>query len=376
MKKMPWGAGSISGPDANGRYEVRLSLGTMDGKRRRVRERVDSPAAATAMLDDLRSKYGKGTPGKAAPTTVGAYLEKWIAQRERVLEPKSIRNYRFGISLVSSRLGHVRLDRLAHDKLALAIDGLRRDGKGDRTLQVAYDTLRAALNWAVKRDRVLVANPLLSVPRPKAEREIDYLSRDEAKAFLEALKGDRHEALFRLVIAIGLRWGEAAALQWRDVDLEHATLLVTRALKETRAIGKPKSKSSKRRIDLPASIVADLRAHQKRNLQYAKRTGHVFCTENATALHASNLERRVLFPALERAGLRRIRFHDLRHTCAALRLLAGEHPSTIQHLLGHSSIRTTLDIYGHLAPSLSRDSAKRYDELMSDTPKTKARGSS
>lgn len=65
-----------------------------------------------------------------------------------------------------------------------------------------------------------------------------------------------------------------------------------------------------------------------------------------------------------KAKLRRVRFHDLRHTSAAIRLLAGEHPSVIQALLGHSSIRTTLDLYGHLMPTIGKDAAARYDETM------------
>lgn len=85
------------------------------------------------------------------------------------------------------------------------------------------------------------------------------------------------------------------------------------------------------------------------------------------ALHRSNFERRHFHPALERAGLRKIRFHDLRYTRAALRLLAGELPSVIRGLLGHVSIRTTLDVHGHLAPSRWKAAASRYDKLMNLT---------
>jgi integrase len=140
--------------------------------------------------------------------------------------------------------------------------------------------------------------------------------------------------------------------------------MVTRALKEDRAFGKTKSKKSRRRIDLPGTIVAELRAHQKKNRKLQKTTDLVFATTRGTALHGSNFECRHFFPALERAKLRRIRFHDLRHTCASIRLLAGEHPSVIQALLGHSSIRTTLDTYGHLQPTLGKAAAARYDETM------------
>jgi integrase len=363
MKKLPWGAGSINGPDRLGRYEVRISLGSLDGKRRRVNARVSSMPAARAKLVELQARYGQSR-GTGAPPKLADYFASWLDQKKQSLEPKTIRNYEFGISLVSGRIGHVRIDRLTHDQIRGALAGLSKDGKGDRTVQVAYDTLRAALNWAVKRDGILAANPLVRVQRPAAEREIDFLTRDEAKAFLAAVADDRYRAVFHVAIGLGLRLGEICGLHWRDVDLENATLTVVRSLKESRKIGKTKSKSSKRRIDLPKSVIAELRAHQKRNLKMAKATDLVFHTVTGTALHDSNFERRHFFPALERAALRRVRFHDLRHTAAALRLLAGEHVAVIQAMLGHSSIRTTIDTYGHLAPSLGKEAAGRYDALM------------
>jgi integrase len=359
---MPWGSGSISGPDAAGLYEVRLSLGLVDGKRRRVRARVGTVAAARAKLDELRARYGKAR-GKGPAPRLDAYLTAWLAARAPELEAKSIRSYTFGADLVGRRIGHVRLDRLTHEQIAGALEGLRKDGKGARTRQVVYDTLRAALNWAVKRDRVLTANPIVSVARPKVVREIDFLARDEAKAFLEAVADDPYRALFHLTIAVGLRLGEVSALTWRDIDLNAGSLTVTKSLKESRAVGRPKSKGSRRRIDLPPSIVTELRAHEARS-RFRAPTELVFPSATGTALHPSNFERRHFFPALARAELRRIRFHDLRHTAAAIRLLAGEHPSVIQAMLGHASIRTTLDVYGHLADTIGRAAADRYDETM------------
>jgi integrase len=163
------------------------------------------------------------------------------------------------------------------------------------------------------------------------------------------------------LIATGLRWGEVAALRWADVDLEEAALTVRRALKETREFVITKSKGGRRRIDLPPSVVLELRRHRKKKW---KPDDLVFRTENGEPLHASNLARRHLFPILACAKLRRIRFHDLRHTATAIRLLAGQHPLVVKKLLGHSSVKTTMDVYGQLQASVSKDAAAQYEAAM------------
>lgn len=189
--------------------------------------------------------------------------------------------------MLRSAFGHIRLDYLTHTHTATALDALRKDGKGERTIQVAYDTPRVALNWVVKRDRVLVGSPITSVVRPKSEREISYLNRAEAKRFLSAVKDDQYRAIFHFAIFLGMRLGEILGLHWRDVDLDGKTITVSQQLGEGRLFGKPKSRSSRRRIDLPASIVAELRAHKARTKRILRKTGLVFTTRNSTALHPS-----------------------------------------------------------------------------------------
>jgi integrase len=97
------------------------------------------------------------------------------------------------------------------------------------------------------------------------------------------------------------------------------------------------------------------------------KTDLVFCTDRGTALHPSNFERRHFFPALERAKVRKIRFHDLRHTCATLLLAADVNPKVVSELLGHSSVRVTLDLYGHLLPGMGKAAAARMGDLLGVT---------
>jgi integrase len=160
-----------------------------------------------------------------------------------------------------------------------------------------------------------------------------------------------------------MRSGEIASLEWRDVDLSAGRLSVRRTLKESRTVGRAKSATSHRLIDLPRSIVAELRAHRKSKTA-TDPNGLVFTTAAGTALHRSNLERRHFFPALARAGVRRIRFHDLRHTCATLLLKSGVNPKVVSELMGHSSPTTTLALYGHTLPGMGREAAAQMDRLL------------
>ncbi len=152
------------------------------------------------------------------------------------------------------------------------------------------------------------------------------------------------------------------------------SITIRHALKETGDFGSTKSKSGRRTIDLPASVVAELKKHRKKRWQL---DDLVFATRTGAPLHPSNLARRYFFPTLEGAGLRRIRFHDLRHTAAAIRLAAGQSPLVVKELLGHSSIAVTLGVYGHLEGKASKAAAAGYDRaMMSKSKPAREAGSS
>ncbi|HEV2009454.1 MAG TPA: tyrosine-type recombinase/integrase [Candidatus Limnocylindria bacterium] len=90
----------------------------------------------------------------------------------------------------------------------------------------------------------------------------------------------------------------------------------------------------------------------------------MFANELGGPLNASNLLRRSFRPLLERAGLPRIRFHDLRHTAATLLLGLGRHPKVVSEMLGHSQISVTLDLYSHVTPTMQREAVQALDTLL------------
>jgi integrase len=160
----------------------------------------------------------------------------------------------------------------------------------------------------------------------------------------------------------GMRQGELFGLQWEDIDFEGHQIHVRRALWHGQ-LGTPKSRRSRRAIDMPPTLEEALQ-----RLSTQKRSEFVFCNERGTPIDADNFRHREFPPALRRAGLRPVRFHDLRHTYTSLLIAQGAHPKYIQAQLGHASIQTTLDRYGHLMPSVHQAEARKLDQLVFGEP--------
>jgi integrase len=193
----------------------------------------------------------------------------------------------------------------------------------------------------------------VKAPRPAPE-EITPLNQEQAKALLGAAHEDRFEALYVLAVTTGLRQGELLGLKWEDVYLEDAVFRVRRTLTRHKGrllFSEPKTKRSRRTVQLTDTAVEALRAHLTRQMEEMRRLGDlyrdqalVFATEKGTPVNPSNLRERSFAPLLKRAGLSPIRFHDLRHTCATLLLSRNVNPKIVSEMLGHATIAITLDM--------------------------------
>ena len=159
-------------------------------------------------------------------------------------------------------------------------------------------------------------------------------------------------------------------LQWSSIDLESGRLTVRQSLQRIDgeyALVPPKTAQSRRSIMLPAFAVAALRAHRDRQAFERTRAGErwedrdlVFTSPTGHPLHGATVTRRFQ-KLLAEAGLERMRFHDLRHSCASLLLAQGVPLSSIMDVLGHSSITTTRNVYAHLGDELRSEAARAMD---------------
>jgi integrase len=212
-----------------------------------------------------------------------------------------------------------------------AIGKCCHDHPSPLSVQYLHAILRSAFEHGV-REEGFVQNVVKKVRVSAGERkEIEPLSVDEAKRLLKTAREDRLYALYAVALGIGLRRGEALGLRWEDVDLDEGVLKVLRTLQRTKdglEFLPPKTMRSRRTIALPKTLVTALKEHKSR--QEAEEdaaagrwtdSGLVFTTGIGTPIEPRNLNRH--FNALcDKAGVRRVRLHDLRHTCATL-LLAG-----------------------------------------------------
>jgi integrase len=230
-------------------------------------------------------------------------------------------------------------------------------------------------------DEKLPANPCLRMGRylrrgdePKAM--IHPLTREEAAhlAAVAAAEFPRWHPWVLCALRTGMRAGELLALQWPDIDWHGGFLLVQRNLVRG-VLTSPKS-HQRRRVDMstqPAATLLALRRHRRaRCLKKGVPVPEwVFPSLEGTALE-ERIVRHVFTRMLEKAELRTIRIHDLRHTFASLLLQQGESVVYVKEQLGHASIQITVDTYGHLIPGANRAAVDRLDDAPTQPSATQA----
>ncbi|MFD4611757.1 site-specific integrase [Streptomyces sp. NPDC058440] len=191
-----------------------------------------------------------------------------------------------------------------------------------------------------------------------------------------------------MLVSTGLRRGEALALTWADVDLTNGQLRVRRNVQRIRReliFGSPKTMRSIRTVSLPKHCVRALTQHRFQRERERKVAGKkwqpvpgqpdglIFTTTTGRVTDPRGLNRMLTIPCRD-AGVRRVRVHDLRHTCASLLLAQGVDARTIMETLGHSTITMTLDTYAHVMSTTLRAAARMDDALGLDEPAEESDG--
>ena len=244
---------------------------------------------------------------------------------------------------------------------------LRATGMAPKTLQKVRLVLRQVLETA-RGSGAIKANPCEGIRLPRAEaKEPIFLTPDQVELLARAARPP-YGVLIRFAAATGLRPSEICGLRVRRLDVRAGTVEVA----EARTVvggrtedGPPKS-GSRRTVQLPASVCAQLRDHLSERAAEVGRplTGddYVFTAPEGGPLRRDLLHKRIFRPAVIEAGLpESLRMHDLRHTCTSILIALGAHPKVIQEWLGHRSITVTMDVYAHLFPSLNQDLADQMD---------------
>ena len=332
--------------------------------------------------EEVRDKLAKalsdradGLAFDAGALTVGEYLDRWLKDVEGTVRRSTFEGYEYAVGPhVKPALGRIKLKDLNPAQVRWFYRDRLDSGRAPATVHKLHVVLHKALKAAVA-DGLIPRNAAAGLKLPRINREeIDPLTEEESRRLLEALRGERLEALYVLALSTGMRQGELLALKWVDVDLEGGRLRVRRTLTHADkafVLGEPKTKNSRRTIRLTKGTISALQAHLSRQLEETEEMGSlyqpgglIFATEAGTIINPSNLRNRSLKPLLKRAGLPPIRFHDLRHTCATLLLSKNINPKVVSEMLGHSSISITLDIYSHLLPDMQEKAVEALEEAL------------
>lgn len=370
MAKRANGEGSIY-KRADGRWCATVSV---DGGKRKSFYGKTRQIVARELATALKARQD-GLPLPAERQTLGQFLTGWLESVRPSLRPRTYVRYEQLVRLQATPfIGRLLVTRLMPDHLqklyAERLEARQSPSSVRQLHAVLHRALGQATRWGMVGRNVA---DLVSPPRVE-RKEMQALSPEDARKFLDTARGDRLEALYVIALTTGMRQGELLGLRWRHVDLEGKTVRVSGALQRTAegfVIAEPKTTRSRRQIALTSSAVDSLRRHRVAQAEERLRLGAawqdldlVFANEAGGYIPEWGLRRGSFLPMLRKARLPVIRFHDLRHTAATLMLGRGVHPKVVAEMLGHSQISITLDLYSHVTPTMQREATEALDAVL------------
>ncbi|MGG5460002.1 tyrosine-type recombinase/integrase [Clostridium sp. B9] len=359
---------------SNGKFRGQLTIGYNENgtpKRKSFTGKTKKEVS-----DKMKAFYVDNNRG-LLPTDDKITLSKWFytwlfTYRIHDLKPSSFERYEglYRNYIESSSIGNIKLtDLRTHHIQAYYNSLVAEEGKSPSTIKTINKCLKSCLNQALKEGYV-VKNYCTIVTLPKGSESskdsINVFTLDEQQIFMKECINNKNGMLYILALGTGLRLGEILALRWTDINLKENYININKALKSTYIIDNkgnreftvieqpPKTKNSIRTVPLNNNLINLLLEHRKKqmierdsNIDIYFDNNLVFSTPQGNYLSESNV-RKSFKRVLKKCNLNDFRFHDLRHTFATRLFENGIPPKTVQSLLGHSNISTTLNIYTHV----------------------------
>ena len=317
--------------------------------------------------------------GRARTYTVGTWLEVWMENYAKIkLRPSTFKTSQgFLKNHIKPQIGSIPLAELTSLDLQRfykhLLDGGRVDrieakkkpkGLAPKTVRNIHQMIGSAYNLAMEQ-KLVARNPTDGCALPKAEhKEMQTLPVEQLTSFLREAKDSGVYELYYLDLLAGLRRGELLGLKWDDVDLKNGILHVRRQImRQNGAVVEAplKTKNSYRSISIPADAVEVLKTQREK---VGCGSEYVFPSPTGGPISPDSVLH-MLQRVLKRAGLERVRFHDLRHTFATLALQNGVDVKTVSGMLGHYSAGFTLDTYAHVTTAAQRTAANTMGNFLS-----------
>jgi integrase len=347
----------------NGRWQAAYRGPDRQERTRTFDRKVDAERwLATTEADLLRGEWVDPRSGRVLFEDCA---RRWLASKVD-LAPSSLdkvqRHVRRHILPV---FGQKPVGRIQPADVRAWVAELSASGLAPDTVKAIYLTFGQIMSTA-EIDRLVVRSPCVGIKLPKttAREEQHFLTAEQVGLLAEAIT-PRFRALVYTAAYAGLRAGEIGALRVERLNLLAGTLDVAASVWEGKGemvVGPPKS-GKRRTLTIPRFLAEMLGEHLG---TFPTANGYVFTSTEGEMLRHRNFYDRHFKPAVKAAGLpERLRFHDLRHTCAALLVADGRHMEEVKDYLGHSTIRVTSDRYGHLFPRARQELADGLDAIFS-----------
>lgn len=343
----------------SGRWQARYIAPDRSERAKNFERKVDAERFIAVMeADKLRGEWVDPRSGRVR---FGDYAQGWLAGKVDLLPGTVDKVTRHLRRHILPAFGVREIATIQPADVRAWVAKLSGSGLAPDTVKAIYLTFGQVMHTA-EIDRLIVRTPCVGIKLPKAtaHEEMHFLTADQVADLAEAIT-PRFRALVYTAAYAGLRAGEIGALRVERLNLLRGTLEVVASLWEgngQHVIGPPKS-GRRRTLTIPRFLVDMLGAHLA---EYPSANGYVFTSTEGAMLRHRNFYDRHFKPAVNAAGLPAVlRFHDLRHTCAALLIANGRHMEEVKEYLGHSTIRVTSDRYGHLFPSAKEALAGSLD---------------
>ena len=378
-KRRANGEGSIR-KRKDGRWEGRYTIGknpetgktiyknVLGKTQAEVKEKLSAAIAESSKLDLLRAEQ----------YTVAAWLEYWLETYGKVkMRPSTYSSYTSNLRIhIKPNIGDISLSKLKSADIQKFYVKLLSEGRVQRiesknkpkglkpkTVKNIHVFLSTAMDKAVV-EKLISDNPVKYCVLPQQEHEeMKTLPLDKLNLFFEEAKNSGVYEMYLTEISTGLRRGELLGLKWSDIDYENQTIFIRRQICRIDGIvteGPLKTKNSYRKIIVPSDVLEVLKNKQ---IQENNASEYVFSSPTGGAISPDSVLH-MLHRVLDRAGLPKIRFHDLRHTFATMALQNGVDVKTVSNILGHFSAGFTLDTYAHVTTSMQQTAAEKVGQFL------------
>ena len=365
----------------DGRWEGRYTAGRNPETGKAIYKNVlgKSQAEVKEKLKQALETAKKLDFAKAGQYNVGQWLELWLKDYAKLkVRPSTYKTYQGFIKHhVTPNIGSIPLLKLTTMDLQKMYKKLLESGRVDRTeakdkpkglstktVRNIHQMVSSALRFAMEQ-KLIPENPATRCALPKVERkEMKTLPMDQLNAFFDEAKSTGMFELYYIDLLTGLRRGELLGLKWDAIDFKNGILHVRRQVmrQNGKMVEAPlKTKNSYRSIAIPADAVEVLKMQRDK---IGNGSEYVFPSPTGGPMSSDSVLH-MLQRVLKRAGLERIRFHDLRHTFATLALQNGVDVKTVSGMLGHYSAGFTLDTYAHVTTAAQRNAANTMGNVLS-----------